>query len=323
MTEAQAEYWDAEARQSAMAYVQCLAAAELAVQRGQFNTAKILRAVAHNQRATALQLTRLLATETTPATLLMNVLERTDRSPMTKEAAATSSVVRVRSAELVARALRSLAMDDEIHERDMPLHLWGCYGCGYLAEGERPDVCPSCGALGVEFEWFGPFYSSSPEHLGQLLPDEILATLERVPQQVAAALVEHDDASLQWRPEPGEWCAKEIVGHMIETDALFARRVQTVLAAQGTPTLDTPVPPWQLHEGKSYDVLPTAELLDRLRFGRGVSCNIVSGLTPEQWGRRGLVRGAGTSVLDLGTWLANHDRGHLAQLGKRLEAAAN
>jgi hypothetical protein len=83
------------------------------------------------------------------------------------------------------------------------------------------------------------------------------------------------------------------------------------------------VPPWKLHEGKGYDDLPAAELLNRLRQARATSLALVRELTPEQWGRRGLVRGAGTSLLDLGTWLANHDRGHLAQLRSRLATAAS
>ena len=101
---------------------------------------------------------------------------------------------------------------------------------------------------------------------------------------------------------------------MLETDLLFARRVTTLLREQGVPNLDTPVPPWKLQEGKGYEELPLSELLRRLREARSMSLDLVRGLRPEDWARRGTVRGASTSLLDLGTWLANHDRGHLAQI---------
>jgi rubrerythrin len=322
MTGADQDFWDDEAHRSAWAYVASLAAAELAVERGQFNTAKVLRAVAHGQRVRALQAARRLAEAHPPAALLSTVLEQAAQAPDAAEPA-FSGAVRRRTADVLGQALRGLDAHDEVREADLPQHLWGCYGCGYLAEGDRPEACPACGALGVEFEWFGPFYSSSPEHLGQRTPVEIVATLERVPDQVAAALAGHDDAALRWRPSPEEWSAKEIVAHLLETDLLFARRVQAVLAAQAVPTIDTPVPPWKLHEGKGYDALPGADLLDRLGRAREASLALVRHLTPEHWARRGLVRGAGTSLLDLGTWLANHDRGHLAQLSSRLALGAS
>ena len=40
-------------------------------------------------------------------------------------------------------------------------------------------------------------------------------------------------------------------------------------------------------------------------------------LPPESWVRRGAMRGVTPSLIDLGTWLANHDRGHLVQLRER------
>lgn len=57
-----------------------------------------------------------------------------------------------------------------------------------------------------------------------------------------------------------------------------------------------------------------AELLARLNVARADSLALIRGLASEDWARRGSMRGTGTSLLDLGTWLANHDRGHLAQV---------
>jgi len=79
------------------------------------------------------------------------------------------------------------------------------------------------------------------------------------------------------------------------------------------PNLDTPVPPWKLQEGQGYDALSGAELLERLRQAREETVALVRGLEQEDWARTGTIRGTATTLLDLGTWLANHDRGHLAQ----------
>jgi hypothetical protein len=44
---------------------------------------------------------------------------------------------------------------------------------------------------------------------------------------------------------------------------------------------------------------------------------LVRGLRSEDWVRAGTIGGTAITLVDLGTWLANHDRGHLAQLQRR------
>ena len=73
--------------------------------------------------------------------------------------------VRSRLRAILQRSVASLGHHPDILESDVAQHLWGCYGCGTIAEGERLDACAVCGALSPEFEWFGPFYSATPEHL--------------------------------------------------------------------------------------------------------------------------------------------------------------
>ena len=216
--------------------------------------------------------------------------------------------------DLISRSLASVEAHADVMESDVAQSLWGFYACGYVAEGELPDACPVCGALGPEFEWFGPFYSSSPEHLGQLTPTEVVATLESIPDEVEGAIVDFDDKALGRMPSAEEWSIKEIIGHVLETDGLFVKRVRTILEEQGAPCVDSPVPPWKLQEGKGYEELGAGQLVQRMRQSRATSLDLVRSLSPEQWARRGTLRGAAVTLIDLGTWLANHDRGHLAQI---------
>ena len=55
---------------------------------------------------------------------------------------------------------------------------------------------------------------------------------------------------LSHKPSPDEWCVKEIMAHMFETDVAFAERVRTILATDDVPALPRAKPPWKLHEGK-------------------------------------------------------------------------
>lgn len=316
----------AQAQQGGYAYVRNLVAAESAILRGQFNVAKILRASAHAHRVLAMQAARLADAEFHPTDLLRTNLAEFEnalnRLPGAQEqldvdaqtALKQSALVRERARDLVRRSIASLETHPDVIENEVAQSLWGCYNCGYIAEGDRPDACVVCGALAVEFEWFGPFYAANPEHLGQLPPSQILAILEHVPSQVSEIISGVDDELLGRKPSVQEWCVKEIIGHIMETDLLFAKRVATLLEGQGVPDLTTPIPPWKLHEGKGYEHMPADELVERLSRIRSATLMTLRGLNLQQWSRRGTLRGTSTSLLDLGTWLANHDRGHTAQI---------
>jgi rubrerythrin len=303
----------AELTRGGQAYVRNLALAEAAVVRGQFNLAKVLRALAHTQRVQALIAARCLAVAQDPGAALDTIAaELAVAPPMALGAEAVA--VRERAQDIVRRAQTDLADCHDVSETEIAQLLWGCYGCGFLVEGDQPDVCPVCGALAVEFAAFEPFYSRTPEHLGQLQPAEILAILRAGPERVAAAFAGLDETQLRTKPSPEEWSPKEIAGHLLEVERLFVRRVRAVLTEQPPAVLDTPVPPWKLHEGLGYEDMSVIELLARFREMRAGTIALVEGLRSEDWRRAGTIGGAAVTLLDLGTWLANHDRGHLAQL---------
>src|SRR5215204_3843963 len=266
----------AEVTRGGRASVRNLALAEAAVVRGQFNLAKVLRALAHAQRVQALLAARRLAEVQDPDVALDTIAAEVAVAPPVA-LGANAVAVRKRALDIVRRSQTSLATHGDVSETAIAQLLWGCYGCGWLIEGDRPDACPVCGALAVEFEAFEPFYSRTAEHLGQLPPTEI-------------------------------------VGHLLEVERLFVRRVQAVLASEPPAMLDSPVPPWKLHIGVGYEDMPALELLVRFRKTREDTVALVAELQPADWGRTGTVGGTAVTVLDLGTWLANHDRGHLAQL---------
>jgi rubrerythrin len=303
----------AEVTRGGQASVRNLALAEAAVVRGQFNLAKVLRALAHAQRVQALLAARRLA-EVQDLDMALDTIAAEVAVAPPVALGANAVAVRERALDIVRRSQTSLATHSDVSETAIAQLLWGCYGCGWLIEGDRPDACPVCGALAVEFEAFEPFYSRTAEHLGQLPPSEILAILQGGPERVAAAFASLDETQLRTKPSPEEWSPKEIVGHLLEVERLFVRRVQAVLASEPPAMLDSPVPPWKLHIGVGYEDMPALELLVRFRKTREDTVALVAELQPADWGRTGTVGGTAVTVVDLGTWLANHDRGHLAQL---------
>jgi rubrerythrin len=315
-----------EVERGGVAYIRNLVGAEQAILRGQFNMAKVLRATAHSQRVMAMEAARLLDMEHDEQDILTVILEEigTDKDidvsehvdSMTHNRLGQSVKVREGLRDIVQRSLVSLESNSDILESDVAQILWGCYGCGVILEGDPPHACPICGAMSVEFEVFEPFYSVTAEHLNQLKPEDIIDIMQSIPDEVEAVIANVDLTVLQQKPSPDEWCAAEIVGHMLETDILFVMRAGAILEAEGAE-LPRTMPPWKLHEGKGYETMQSAELITHLREARTQSLDLVRAMTLEDWVRKGSNRGSKTSMLDLGTWLANHDRGHLEQI-KRL-----
>jgi rubrerythrin len=315
-----------ETRTGAIAYVRNLVAAEEAILRGQFNVAKILRASAFSQRALALNAARALSEDRDPSDLFEQIsdelmailgsgaslaLDETD--PSLSRFLIHGDVVRGRLDAILTRAVASLAENSDVLESDVDQFLVGCHRCGNLMEG-RSDACDLCGALKTELQWFGPYYSSSEEHLGQRMPEEIIAMLEVAPGQVADTILGVDDQILARKPSPDEWSAKEIIGHMIETDILFCYHLNVILPAEAPPDLLLANVPWKTHEGKGYEEMPAAQLADRFERTRAETLALVRSLTDEQWCLRGLLFSRPRTLVDLGTWVANHDPGHLAQV---------
>ena len=64
----------------------------------------------------------------------------------------------------------------------------------------------------------------------QLPPARIAELLEATARTVEAELHALGEDGARWRPAPGEWCANEVVGHLVEADLRgFAGRIRTLL----------------------------------------------------------------------------------------------
>ncbi len=301
-------------RRSAANAASCLAAAELAVLRGNFNAAKVFRAVALSERVAAVELARRATAELPDhARIALLLADFSTGLP----AGTSDQVVSARESvrQVLERSAESLRSHPDILESDVSQLLWGCQLCGAVSEGNRPEMCAICGAAPPDLELFAPFFAQSSERIGRLTADAILDTLKAVPAAVSAAAVAFDGVKLDRKPSESEWSPREIVAHMTETDLLFAERARAILS-DPPGLIDGNVRPWLLHKGRGYEGISLAELLARHGAARAETLRIVQTLPRESWGRRANLRGAQATLLDFGTWIANHDLGHLAQLNR-------
>ena len=138
---------------------------------------------------------------------------------------------------------------------------------------------------------------------------------------IRAELSAQPPAVLAWHPAPSEWCAKEVLGHLIESERRgFAGRIRIILASD-RPAL----------EGWDQDVVARdrkdcdrewAELREEFAGLRADSAALVAGLEPADLARGGQHPKVGfLTVADLLHEWVHHDRNHIRQMLANVQAA--
>ncbi len=156
--------------------------------------------------------------------------------------------------------------------------------------------------------------SISNDPVGRFTPAQVAALLSATLTMLQTEMAALPDAVLAWRPAPGEWCALEAVGHLIETEERgFAGRIRTILA-QDRPRFRTWDPAAVALARRDCERDPAAVLAELTRR-RTASVALVETLAPEDLDRGGDHPEVGfLTVRDLLHEWVHHDANHLRQL---------
>jgi hypothetical protein len=153
-----------------------------------------------------------------------------------------------------------------------------------------------------------------------LEPREVAELLQSMGSAVAAEVSAVPDDVLAWHPAPGEWCAKECLGHILEAERRgFNGRIRTILAE-----VDPSLPGWdqQAVERERNDCQHrAADLLTDFQHLRADSISLVAQLTSADLERGGTHEKVGhLKVNDLLHEWVHHDRNHFRQLQANIQA---
>ncbi|HEU5480771.1 MAG TPA: DinB family protein [Candidatus Tumulicola sp.] len=114
---------------------------------------------------------------------------------------------------------------------------------------------------------------------------------------------------------PGKWTLKEILGHLVDDERIFAYRALCV--ARGEP-LALPGFDEKLYvTNAGFEERRRDDLLAEYKTVRQSTIAFCSGLTEEQWMRRGIVNGYPASVRGLAFHIAGHELHHLRIVRER------
>jgi hypothetical protein len=155
-----------------------------------------------------------------------------------------------------------------------------------------------------------------------LAPRLVAALLDSAMTTLRAELAALPEPVRTYHPAPGEWCAKEVVGHLIEAERRgFAGRIRIILAGD-TPQLEA----WdqvEVARARRDCARDAVELVDELARTRTDSVTLVNALGEADLARAGLHPKVGLlRVSDLLHEWVHHDRNHVKQILANVQACA-
>ncbi|MFO0954795.1 MAG: DinB family protein [Isosphaeraceae bacterium] len=167
----------------------------------------------------------------------------------------------------------------------------------------------------------GDEYGTYHTRYVSLVPSgHVLVTLAAQLEETLAILRGVSEADAERKQPPYQWSIKEVVGHMTDTERVFAYRAMRF--AREDPT---PLPSFDQDDyvrAARFDRRPLAELLTEFATTRHASLSLLRGLDPEALLRRGTASGILVSVRAIAHILAGHERHHARILRERVAALA-
>ena len=157
--------------------------------------------------------------------------------------------------------------------------------------------------------------------LPALSPPEAARLIAGAGAMLEAELSGLSDAARRWHPASGEWCAIEVVGHLIEAERRgFAGRIRIILA-EAAPVLQT-WDPDEVARARRDCERDAATVLEEFRGLRRDSVALVAGLRPSDLERIGRHPTVGDlRVMDVLHEWVHHDRNHLRQIQANVQAS--
>lgn len=164
---------------------------------------------------------------------------------------------------------------------------------------------------------YAPYYD---RYLSLVPGNDIVATLESQRRQMLLLLSGRDEGDGDFRYAPDKWSAKEVLGHVCDTERIFAYRALRISRGDRTPI-----------EGFEQDDYvrngpfaqrPLAELIEDYIAVRRATLTLLRNLDEQAWMRRGIANNNEVSVRAIAYTMAGHELHHRRILEEKYFAAS-
>ncbi len=152
---------------------------------------------------------------------------------------------------------------------------------------------------------YAPYYD---RYISLVNTTDILGTLDGQRRQMMLLLSGRDEAEGDFRYAPGKWSAKEVLGHVCDTERIFAYRALRIARADQTPIEGFEQDDY-IRNGP-FAQLPLAEVIEDYIAVRRASLTLFRNLDEAAWSRRGTANKNEVSVRAIAYTLAGHEIHH-------------
>jgi uncharacterized damage-inducible protein DinB len=159
---------------------------------------------------------------------------------------------------------------------------------------------------------YAPFYAS---YIALVPSGDLLTTLDDAVHEWKSLLGNLTEAQAEFRYALGKWSIKEVVGHVTDTERIFAYRVLRIARGDQTPLSGFEQDDY-VKEG-NFSARKLADLLDEFSAVRHATLVLLRSLPSGAWTRCGNANQKEVTVTALGFIIAGHERHHRAILEQR------
>jgi uncharacterized damage-inducible protein DinB len=149
-----------------------------------------------------------------------------------------------------------------------------------------------------------------------LVPDTgIVETLSRQMEETLSLLRGITEERAEHRYEPGKWSIKQVVGHLIDAERIFAYRALAI--ARGDKARLPGMEQEEYMAGADFDSRTLADLAEEFSHVRRANVIMFKNLDADAWSRRGVASDNEVTVRALAYIIAGHEAHHVSILRER------
>jgi hypothetical protein len=143
----------------------------------------------------------------------------------------------------------------------------------------------------------------------------ICTTLERQGQETIALLSGIGEERGGFRYAPDKWSIKELLGHVIDTERIFAYRALRIARCDRTPMAGFEQDDYI--RNAQFDELTLAGLIEEFQAVRRSTTLLFNHICTEAWTRRGVANGNEITVRAIAWIIAGHELHHRSILREK------
>lgn len=159
---------------------------------------------------------------------------------------------------------------------------------------------------------YAPYYQPYISLVGG---SDILASLEEQRKQMLLLLCGRDAADGDFRYAPDKWSAKEVLGHVCDSERIFAYRALRISRGDRTPIEGFEQDDY-VRNGP-FGRVPLEEIVEDYIAVRQATLTVLRNLDEAAWKRRGIANKNEVSVRALAFMIAGHEVHHRRMLEEK------